>query len=189
MDLTIIGKGDTFELDIVSKQEGPHSFYFGAGWDNPDGPVDLDIVCALLVDGKLNDNANFVYFGNRSAPGVELSEDNQTGEGEGDDESIVIRPDQLPTNVNKVVIGLAAYAGADLSSAPNPHFRVCDGDVEDSPQIGDVKISGMAEAGSTVLTTFALTKGANGWELENIEKFHSMGQGKAAISGFGGLFK
>ena len=188
MELQIIEKGQKFELDIVSKQEGPKNYYFGAGWDNPNGPVDLDIVCALLVGGKLDDNANFVYFGNRNAPGVALSEDNTTGEGEGDDESIVICPADLADNVDKVVIGLVAYAGADLSSAPNPHFRVCDGEAEESSQIGDVKISGTAEEGSTVLTTFAITKGDNGWELENIEAFYKMGAGQSAIQGFGSLF-
>ena len=72
--LNIIEKGSTFELSVKSKQpEGSGVFYFGAGWDNPNGPVDLDIVCAVLVDGKLTDNKNFVYFGNRFATGVALS--------------------------------------------------------------------------------------------------------------------
>ncbi len=189
MDLNIVEKGQTFELDIVSKQEGPKTYYFGAGWDNPNGPVDLDIVCALLIDGKITSNENFVYFGNRNAPGVALSEDNTTGEGEGDDESIVIDTSKVPVNVEKIVIGLAAYAGADLHSAPNPHFRVCDGAVEESPQIGDVVVGGETSAGNTVLVAFAISRGANGWDLENIAEFHSMGQGSEAIKGFSSLYK
>ena len=188
MDLVIIGKGEKFELEVVSKQTNPTEFYFGAGWDNPNGPVDLDIVCALLVGGKLTKQENFVYFSNRNAPGVALSEDNQTGDGDGDDEDIVINTANLPSDVDKVVIGLAAYAGADLGSAPNPHFRVCDGATEDSPFIGHVKISNTAKAGDTVMVAFELTKGTNGWELTNIESFHAVGQGTAAIKGFSNLF-
>ena len=188
MNFEIIEKKAVFELDVMSKQEGPKVYYFGAGWDNDNGPVDLDIVCALLVDGKLSDQSNFVYFANRDAQGVALSEDNQTGEGDGDDENIVIDTSKIADNVDKIVIGLAAYAGADLSQATNPHFRVCDGAEESSPQIGDVALSGNAQPGDTVLVAFTLSRGANGWELENNADFHAKGQGSSAIQGFGGLF-
>lgn len=187
--LNIIEKGTTFELSVKSKQEGAQVFYFGAGWDNPNGPVDLDIVCAALVDGKLTTNSNFVYFGNRSASGIALSEDNQTGDGDGDDEDIVIDTSKVDANVDKIVIGLAAYAGADLHDAPNPHFRVCDGDNENSEQIGDVVVTGGATSGDTVLVAFTLMRTSSGWVLENNAEFHKKGQGTNAIQGFGALFQ
>jgi tellurium resistance protein TerD len=187
MEFAIIEKSQGFELDVVSKQEGPKSFYFGAGWDNPNGPVDLDIVCALLVGGALVDQSNFVYFSNKTAPGVVLSEDNQTGEGEGDDESIVINTALIPSEVDKIVIGLVAYAGVDFASAPNPHFRVCDGDEEESTQIADIVV-GDGKVDDTVLSAFSLTRGPNGWTLENVAEFHAKGVGTEAIKGFGGLF-
>ena len=188
MDFEIIGKDAVFELDVVSKQTGLKTYYFGAGWDNPAGPVDLDIVCAALVNGKLTEQKNFVYFGNRFAPGISLSEDNTTGEGDGDDESIVIDTDKLAPAIDSIVIGLVAYAGADLSSATNPHFRVCDGSEESSVQIADVDLKGSAKSGDTVLVAFTLIKGANGWEMKNNAEYHSKGSGKAAITGFGNLF-
>lgn len=187
MDLQIIEKGATFELDVVSKQEGPKKYYFGAGWDNPNGPVDLDIVCAILTNGKLSNKSNFVYFGNRFAPGVSLSEDNTTGDGDGDDESIVIDTSLIPDDVNNIVIGLVAYAGADLNSAPNTHFRVCDGSEETSPQIADIKMIA-ANPKDTVLIAFTLNRTSNGWTLENKSQFHQMDQGGTAIKGFGNLF-
>jgi len=189
MELQIIEKGEQFVLDIASKQEGPKTFYFGAGWDNPNGPVDLDIVCALLTGGKLAVQSNFVYFGNRNAPGVALSEDNTTGEGEGDDEDIVIRTGDILPEIDKIVIGLAAYAGADLHTAPNPHFRVCDGAEEQSPQMGDVVVRGAANPGDTVLVAFTLIRGPSGWTLENNAEFHAKGAGQQAIQGFGQLFQ
>ncbi len=189
MELQIIEKGATFELDVVSKQEGPKTYYFGAGWDNPNGPVDLDIVCVALSGGKLTAQSNFVYFGNRNAPGIALSEDNQTGEGDGDDEDIVINTAEVAADVDSIVVGLAAYAGADLHSAPNTHFRVCDGSEESSEQIGDVVVGGDATTGDTVLVAFTLKRGANGWELENNAAFHKMGQASEAIKGFGGLYQ
>lgn len=186
--LEIIEKGATFDLSVKSKQEGSGTFYFGAGWDNPNGPVDLDIVCAILIAGKLTEKSNFVYFGNRNAPGVALSEDNTTGEGEGDDEDIVIDTSKLAEDVDKVVIGLVAYAGADLFNAPNAHFRVCDGSEESSEQIGDVVVGGATE-GDTVMVAFTLIKADGVWSLENNSEFHQKGQGSGAIKAFGELFQ
>ncbi len=186
MKIQVIEKGAVFELQVESKNKG--SFYFGAGWDNPNGPVDLDIVCALLVDGKITRQNDFVYFSNRSAKGVMLSEDNQTGEGEGDDESIVIDPSLLDPSITEIAIGLATYAGADLHSAPNPHFRVCDGKNEDDEQIADIPVQSEAVEGNTVLVAFKLVKGSDGWDLVNIGDLHSMGTGRDAIKGFSSLF-
>lgn len=186
--LEIIEKGAKFDLTIQSKQQNPTKFYFGAGWDNPNGPVDLDIVCASLVGGKLTQGSDLVYFSNRTSPGIQLSEDNTTGEGEGDDENIVIDTSLIPSNVDSVVIGLAAYAGADLFTAPNAHFRVCDGDNEQSEQIGDIQLSG-AVASDTVVSAFQLTRNGDNWDLENLAQFHQLGNGTGAIKGFGALYQ
>jgi stress response protein SCP2 len=186
MDLQIVEKGGSLNLDIASKTKSGE-FYFGAGWDNPNGPVDLDIVAVLLSGGKLTNQSNLIYFGNRSAAGVQLSEDNTTGEGEGDDESIVFKTAGLASDVDSIVIGLAAYAGADFSSAPNPHFRACDGSVETSAQVADVK-AGSGASGDTVLVAFKLDKTSDGWVLTNVGDFHNKGNGKAAIEGFAGLY-
>ena len=187
--LNIIEKGQTFDLTIASKQTTSGQFYFGAGWDNPNGPVDLDIVAAVLVGGKLVKASDFVYFGNRTAPGVQLSEDNQTGEGDGDDEDIVIDTMLLPADCDKVVIGLFAYAGADLSNAPNTHFRVCDGTEETSEQIGDVTINADAVAGDTAVIAFELIRTATGWVLENKSTFQQLGAGSGGIQKFGAQFQ
>lgn len=189
MDIQVIEKGATLNLDIASKnQEGDgKKFYFGAGWDNPNGPVDLDIVCVALNDGKLTSQSNLIYFGNKTAPGIQLSEDNTTGEGDGDDESIVIDTGSLEAGISTLVIGLAAYAGADLHSAPNPHFRACDGDNETSEQIADVP-AGAGTTGDTVLVAFKLDKTDAGWVMSNVGDFHAKGAGKDAIKGFADLY-
>lgn len=186
--IEVLEKGASLELDLVSKQEGPKSYYFGAGWDCPNGPVDLDIVAVALRGGKLAKQSDLVYYGNRTGvPGIALSEDNTTGEGEGDDESIVINTAALESDVDRIVVGLACYRGADFATAPNPHFRACDGNQESSPQITDVP-AGNGESGDTVLAAFQLDREANGWKLTNIGTFHKKGNGVGAIQGFAGLF-
>ena len=61
MDLQIVSKGNSLNLDIASKSdESGKQFYFGAGWDNPNGPVDLDIVAVALKDGKLQEQSDLI---------------------------------------------------------------------------------------------------------------------------------
>lgn len=189
MELKIVEKGASLNLDIASKNptESPKTFYFGAGWDNPNGPVDLDIVCVALKDGRLQSQEDLIYFSNRSRPGISLSEDNTTGEGDGDDESIVINTSELSDGIDGLVIGLAAYAGADFSNAPNPHFRACDGATEQSEQIADVT-AGAGNGGDTVLVAFRLSKEADGWTLTNVGEFFAKGIGRDAIKGFAELY-
>lgn len=189
LDIKILEKGAKFDLTIQSKQSIPTKFYFGAGWDNPNGPVDLDIVAASLVGGKLTQGSDLVYFSNRTSPGIQLSEDNTTGDGDGDDENIVIDTALIPANVDAVIIGLAAYGqGVDLHNAPNAHFRVCDGDNEQSEQIGDIKLTA-AQSSDTVVSAFQLVRNGDNWDLENLAQYHQLGNGTGAIKGFGELYK
>ncbi len=188
--LNIIEKGQSFDLNVQSKRTNPEKFYFGAGWDTKDGaPVDLDIVAVIKRGGKLVKSEDFIYFGNRFATGVALSKDNTTGEGDGDDESIVIDTNALDADVDSVVIGLVAYEGADLHCAPNSHFRVCDGDVEESEQIGDVALGDAATVGDTAIVAFEIVRTATGWVLENKSELLQIGQGSAAITAFGARFQ
>lgn len=186
-ELKIVGKGETLDLSVLSKQDPASGvFYFGAGWDGTkENPVDLDITCALLVGGKLLSKADYVYYGNKKAPGVQLSEDNTTGvdtDDNGDDEDIVIDTKALSPDVDQIIIGLVAYSGGDLALTPNVHFRVCDGGQFESVQIADIKM-GEAVAGDTGLVAFSLTKQSDkSWKLDVMSDFKSIGSGSDAIT-------
>ena len=183
----IVPKGITLEI----KDKNGTTFtdvYVGAGWDMiGDKNVDLDLVGACLVNGKLTAQTRLVYFGDRDEPGVLLSEDNTTGAGDGDDENMVIDLTKVESDITSIAIGIAAYAGEDLSSATNVHFRVCNGKDENSEQVFDVPMDS-ASAGDTVLHAANLIRSANGWTIENVSKFYQKGNGTAAIQGFAGLF-
>lgn len=189
--MDILPKGEALALDIKSKQEAPagqRKFYFGAGWDNPNGPVDLDIVAVALRGGKLTKDTDLVYFNNQNgSPGLALSDDNRTGDGDGDDESIVIDTAAIPADVDAIAVGLVAYSATNFSKAPNPHFRACDGDQETSEQIADVP-AGSGGPGDTGLVAFRLERVADGWELRNVATFHQLGNGTDAVRGFAKLF-
>ncbi|MDC9594039.1 TerD family protein [Xenorhabdus sp. IM139775] len=81
----------------------------GLGWDAraTDGQdFDLDASAFLLTaNGKVRSDADFIFYNNlKSADGsIMHTGDNRTGEGDGDDESLKIKLDQVPADVEKVV--------------------------------------------------------------------------------------
>lgn len=81
----------------------------GLGWDArvTDGqPFDLDAsVFAVGDDGKVLSDQHFIFFNNKTSPdgAVEHQGDNRTGEGDGDDESLKIKLDAVPGDVDKII--------------------------------------------------------------------------------------
>lgn len=87
----------------------------GLGWDMrvTDGAAfDLDAsVFVLGEDGKVRNNADFVFFNNLvGGDGAVVHQgDNLTGEGEGDDEVILVTLDKLPADVARISFAATIY--------------------------------------------------------------------------------
>ncbi len=186
MDIQVVEKGIT--LDIKDKAGAAfQQVYVGAGWDFDGHPVDLDLVAACLSGGVLKSESSLIYFGHRSTAGIQLSEDNTTGEGDGDDENMVIDLSKVAADVDSIAIGVAAYSGTDLSTVKNFGFRICNGTTGAAPQVFEMKALGGAK-GDTVLHAKTLKRSATGWTIENVTAFYKCGNGSAAIKGFANLF-
>lgn len=87
----------------------------GLGWDTraTDGAAfDLDAIGFVLnADGKVRADSDFIFFNNKqNAEGsVVHGGDNRTGEGDGDDETIIIDLSKMPANVEKVAVCVTIY--------------------------------------------------------------------------------
>ena len=87
----------------------------GLGWDvrATDGAAfDLDAVAFVLkADGKVRADSDFIFLNNKqNAEGsVVHGGDNRTGEGDGDDETIIIDLSKMPANVEKVAVCVTIY--------------------------------------------------------------------------------
>lgn len=188
----IVEKGLT--LDIVNKETNKPitNVYVGAGWDMMgDTPVDLDLIGALLSKGKLVGQSRLVYFGNKTVPGATLSADNLTGEGDGDDESMVIDMTKLESDVDGVALGVVAYSqGVKLSAVQNFKFRIVNGTTANEEQVLEVSVPNSQEkATATVLHAVTLNKGVNGmWTITNVSSYLDKGNGRDAVLGFANLF-
>ncbi len=87
----------------------------GLGWDPrvTDGQAfDLDCSVFMLNDtNKVISNNHFIYFNNLMSPcgAVIHCGDNLTGEGAGDDETVVVDFDKVPAEVRKIVFAVTIY--------------------------------------------------------------------------------
>jgi tellurium resistance protein TerD len=103
--------------NVNLSKEAPNlkKIVIGLGWDprSTDGATfDLDGSAFLLkVDGKVRSDADFIFYNNlKSTDGSVLhTGDNQTGDGEGDDERIVVDLEKVPAEIERISIGVTIH--------------------------------------------------------------------------------
>lgn len=109
-----------FGINLVKGQNvvlsGLQKVIIGCGWD-PDSSrsqyaFDLDVACAMLDSNrKMKSRSDFIYYGNKgsSCGAIIHIGDNLTGEGEGDDERLLIDFQKLPSWVECIPIVVCIY--------------------------------------------------------------------------------
>jgi len=105
----------------------------GLGWDarsTTGAPFDLDASALLCNSGRVLGDEWFVFYNQLKSPdgSVEHTGDNLTGEGEGDDESILVDLQKVPGNCDKIVfpvsIHMADERGQTFGQVSNAFIRV-----------------------------------------------------------------
>jgi tellurium resistance protein TerZ len=91
-----------------------------------DEDIDLDASCLLFDSGR--QVLDTVYFGQlKSRDGaIQHTGDNLTGEGEGDDESIIVQLDRLPATVEALVFTVNSFRGQTFDSVESAFCRLVD---------------------------------------------------------------
>lgn len=110
----------------------------GLGWDPLksgffSNNIDCDASAVLLNEtGKLLENANLVYFGNKKSPcrSVVHSGDNLTGVGDGDDEQIHVDLASVPNDVHRIAFIVNIYKSEErkqhFGNVKNAYIRAFD---------------------------------------------------------------
>lgn len=88
----------------------------GLGWDTNryDGGQDFDLdACVFLLgaNGKVLKDEDFIFYNNLTARdgAVKHMGDNRTGEGEGDDETIIIDFAKVPAEIEKIAVTVTIF--------------------------------------------------------------------------------
>lgn len=102
-------------LSLSKTDPGLNKILVGLGWDarSTDGQdFDLDASAFLLAaNGKVRSDADFIFYNQmRAVDGsVEHTGDNRTGEGDGDDESLLVDLSKVATDIDKIVITVTIH--------------------------------------------------------------------------------
>lgn len=134
------------KVSLTKENPGLSRIVVGLGWDaaRPQGgllnslfggrtqDIDCDASAFLLQNGKIIDKNDIVYFGNLNhrSGAVNHTGDNLTGDGDGDDEQIIIDLPRVPMNYDKIVIVVNIYSAyqrkQDFGMIQNAFIRIVD---------------------------------------------------------------
>lgn len=125
-------------VSLSKEAPGLKAVRVGLGWDTrvTDGSgFDLDAsVFVLNEGGKVRSDADFIFYNNKvGADGaVEHQGDNTTGEGDGDDETVVVGLDKLPADVQKMSFAVTIHEAEgrkqNFGMVSNAFIRVLNND-------------------------------------------------------------
>ena len=133
------------KVDLTKGNPGLKKIMVGLGWDvnqyDNGGDFDLDASAFLLGDnGKVASDSDFVFYGNlaHSSESVIHQGDNLTGEGEGDDEQILVDLSKVPAGVSRIAFTVTIYEAEErrqnFGQVSNAFIRIVD-DVTGSEMI------------------------------------------------------
>lgn len=131
------------KIDLTKNNSGLNNVLIGLGWDpvksagllgmfKRENNVDVDASVFMLRNDKLVAKNDLIYFGNlvSTCGGVRHTGDNITGDGDGDDEQILIDLNKIPQDVNRLVFVTNIYdcvkRHQHFGMIQNAFIRVCD---------------------------------------------------------------
>ena len=113
----------------------------GLGWDarSTDGQdFDLDASVFMATEnGKVPSDRHFIFYNQLVSPcgGVEHTGDNLTGDGDGDDESVIVRLDKVESNIKSLFITVTIHDAEarrqNFGQVSNAFVRIVNNDNSD----------------------------------------------------------
>ncbi len=156
----------------------------GLGWDinqyDSGADFDLDASAFMLgANGKVRKDEDFIFYGNLQSQDGSVCHtgDNRTGEGEGDDEVLIIDFTKIPPDIQKIAITVTIYdadvRGQNFGQVSNAYVRVARMESEDDMQGTELLKYDLVEEFSieTALVVCEIYRYGNDW------KFNAVGSG------------
>lgn len=123
------------KVDLTKGQSNLEKIVVGLGWDTNryDGAADFDLDAAaflLTANGKVASDYDFVFYNNlsHSSESVIHQGDNLTGEGEGDDEQILVDLKKVPEHITRVAFTVTIHEAEarrqNFGQVSNAYIRI-----------------------------------------------------------------
>ncbi|TDC73891.1 TerD family protein [Streptomyces hainanensis] len=179
----------------LTKEDGPADLdgvthmSIGVSWDPTAGTsggmmgmlrrgkgTDLDLIAIALQGGdpvRLAGLDSLDPMGNGS---LVHSGDNQTGRGDGDDETVTVEFARIPGNITSIVFVAAAFKkGSSFQKARNISFKVYDATGGTPQQVADIWPSLLGQDNGCAVAK--AIRAGGGWKLEVINETGKIKQG------------
>ena len=125
------------KVDLTKGNPGLNKIMVGLGWDvnvfDTGAAFDLDASVFMLGDnGKCITEKEFIFYGNleHTSGSVKHMGDNLTGEGDGDDEQVLIDLSAIPSNISKIAFTVTIYDAEirrqNFGQVSNAFIRIVD---------------------------------------------------------------
>ncbi|AQS08575.1 general stress protein 16U [Clostridium saccharobutylicum] len=136
----VLKKGQ--KVDLTKGNASLKKVIIGLGWDvnKYDGGNDFDLDAVAFCcgeDGKVHNEADMIFYNNlkHSSGAIEHLGDNLTGDGDGDDEQMLIDLSSIPQHINKidftVTIHEAEERKQNFGQVSNSYVRVVNSDTKE----------------------------------------------------------
>lgn len=170
----------------------------GLGWDTNryDGGYEFDLDASVFLlgeNGKLLRDEDFIFYNNLESRNgaVVHTGDNRTGEGEGDDEVIMIDFTKIPSDIRKIAICVtiheAAARGQNFGQVSNAYIRIVRME-DENDQIGEQVLRFDLEEEfsiETALVVAEIYKKNEDWKFNAVAAGYQGGL-EAIVRSFGG---
>lgn len=159
--------------DVAAAKTG----FLGSLFGKQPEEYDLDAIALVLgADGKMTGPQDAVFYNAKQHPGgaIWLTGDNRTGEGDGDDEQIIVKLDQVSDQYQRILFVVSIYEGKKkqqhFGKVTNAYIRAVDGK---GLEIARYNISGNSALDGQCSLTFAELVRSNGaWAFNAIGTPH-----------------
>ncbi len=130
------------KIDLTKGNPGLKHIRLGLGWDTNmfDGGDDFDLDVSLFMVGKsckVEQDEDFIFYNNLKHPSeaVEHLGDNRTGDGDGDDEEILVDFSKMPDRIEKIAVTVTIYEAKErrqnFGQVNNSYVRLVNSDNEE----------------------------------------------------------
>lgn len=127
------------KVDLTKTNPGLTKVIVGLGWDTNkyDGGHDFDLDASVFLlgeDGKVQSEQDFIFYNNREGGNgsVVHTGDNRTGEGDGDDEQIIVQLPNVPSHVHRITFTITIHEAEsrnqNFGQVSNAYVRVVNAD-------------------------------------------------------------